>query len=392
MQVKKKILMFLLSIAFILTACQPVNIKKEESIQKEISTETKVSKITPEVKMSKEKEKDKIYKEIISNMSVEEKVGQLFLVRVPDVQEVEDIKEYNLGRYILFGKDFANQDEESVRKAIKTYQEAASIPLLIGVDQEGGTVSRLSTEGFTDRTFPSPKEIYEKGGITEVIKETNEVSQLLLSLGINLNFAPVADITTSENSFMANRTLGKSKELTSNYIRQSVETMNENNIGSVLKHFPGYGDVEDTHIGLAYDTRSYEEFEEDAFKPFEAGIKAGASMVLVSHNIVESIDPDYPASLSSKMIEILREKLNFNGIIITDDLDMGGIRDFIGSDKAAVRAIIAGNDIVVTSQYQTQIPAVVGAVLNGTIPKERLDESVLRVLELKNELALLEAN
>lgn len=392
MQVKKKILMFLLSIAFILTACQPVNIKKEESIQKEISTETKVSKITPEVKMSKEKEKDKIYKEIISNMSVEEKVGQLFLVRVPDVQEVEDIKEYNLGGYILFGKDFANQDEESVRKAIKTYQEAASIPLLIGVDQEGGTVSRLSTEGFTDRTFPSPKEIYEKGGITEVIKETNEVSQLLLSLGINLNFAPVADITTSENSFMANRTLGKSKELTSNYIRQSVETMNENNIGSVLKHFPGYGDVEDTHIGLAYDTRSYEEFEEDAFKPFEAGIKAGASMVLVSHNIVESIDPDYPASLSSKMIEILREKLNFNGIIITDDLDMGGIRDFIGSDKAAVRAIIAGNDIVVTSQYQTQIPAVVGAVLNGTIPKERLDESVLRVLELKNELALLEAN
>lgn len=389
---KNKILMFILLITFILTACQPVNIKKEESIQKEISSETKVSKITPEVKLSKEKEKEKIYKEIISNMSVEEKVGQLFLVRVPDTQEIEDIKEYNLGGYILFGKDFTNQKEESVRNAIKTYQEAASIPMLIGVDQEGGTVSRLSTEGFTDRKFPSPKEIYEKGGITEVIKETNEVSQLLLSLGVNLNFAPVADITTSENSFMADRTLGKNKELTTDYIRQSVEIMNKNNIGSVLKHFPGYGDVEDTHIGLAYDNRPYEEFEKNAFKPFEAGIKAGASMVLVSHNIVESIDPEYPASLSSKMIKILREKLNFNGIIITDDLDMGGIKEFIGSDKAAVRAIIAGNDIVVTSQYQTQIPAVVEAVLNGTIPKEQLDDSVLRVLELKGKLALLEVN
>lgn len=389
---KNKILMFILLITFILTACQPVNIKKEESIQKEISSETKMSKITPEVKLSKEKEKEKIYKEIISNMSVEEKVGQLFLVRVPDTQEIEDIKEYNLGGYILFGKDFTNQKEESVRNAIKTYQEAASIPMLIGVDQEGGTVSRLSTEGFTDRKFPSPKEIYEKGGITEVIKETNEVSQLLLSLGVNLNFAPVADITTSENSFMADRTLGKNKELTTDYIRQSVEIMNKNNIGSVLKHFPGYGDVEDTHIGLAYDNRPYEEFEKNAFKPFEAGIKAGASMVLVSHNIVESIDPEYPASLSSKMIKILREKLNFNGIIITDDLDMGGIKEFIGSDKAAVRAIIAGNDIVVTSQYQTQIPAVVEAVLNGTIPKEQLDDSVLRVLELKGKLALLEVN
>src|SRR5690606_18843525 len=160
-----------------------------------------------------------------SNMSIEEKVGQLFLVRVPDVQEIEDVSKYKLGGYILFGKDFTGQNQESVTKTLKGYQEVAKIPLLIGVDQEGGTVSRLSTEGFIDRKFPSPQEAFNLGGISAVIKETNEVSQLLLSMGINLNFAPVADVATSETSFIADRTLGQDSKVTADYIKQVTETM-----------------------------------------------------------------------------------------------------------------------------------------------------------------------
>ncbi|ALV21636.1 MAG: glycoside hydrolase family 3 N-terminal domain-containing protein [Carnobacterium sp.] len=395
MQYKKSIIVLLLVSVFVLTACQSTAVNKGQIKEKETVTETKEVKKTSEikkeeVKKDEAKETGEKLEERISNMSIEEKVGQLFLVRVPDVQEIEDVSKYKLGGYILFGKDFTGQNQESVTKTLKGYQEVAKIPLLIGVDQEGGTVSRLSTEGFIDRKFPSPQEAFNLGGISAVIKETNEVSQLLLSMGINLNFAPVADVATSETSFIADRTLGQDSKVTADYIKQVTETMNKNNIGSVLKHFPGYGDVEDTHVGIAYDNRPSETFEKNDFIPFEAGIRAGASMVLVSHNIVKSIDPEHPASLSPKVIAILREQLDYKGIIITDDLDMGGIQDFIDSDAAAVKAIVAGNDIVVTSQYQTQIPAVVNAVSNGTISVERLDESLMRVLELKQKLSLLD--
>ena len=157
----------------------------------------------------------------------------------------------------------------------------------------------------------------------------------------------------------------------------------------VLKHFPGYGDNEDTHTGIAHDGRSWDTFVTSDFLPFQAGIDAGAQMVLVSHNIVSAMDSRLPASLSPEVHRILREELGFTGVIVTDDLYMDGVRHFTGDEEAAVLAVQAGNDLLCCTDFQTQVPAVLAAVERGEITEERIDQSVLRILELKMALGLL---
>ena len=157
-----------------------------------------------------------------------------------------------------------------------------------------------------------------------------------------------------------------------------------------MKHFPGYGDNADTHTGIAHDKRSYDTFADSDWKPFEAGIGAGANAVLVSHNIVEAIDSEYPASLSLKMHQILRDELNFDGVIMTDDLYMDAIKDYTGDDEAAVTAVLAGNDILCCTDFQQQIPAVVRAVEEGVIPEAQIDASVLRILKWKQAIGLIQ--
>ena len=199
----------------------------------------------------------------------------------------------------------------------------------------------------------------------------------------------MADVSTSSDDFIYQRTLGQSASLTAEYVDTVVYAMKEARMGSVLKHFPGYGNNADTHTGIAYDNRSYESFTSSDFLPFEAGIQAGADMVLVSHNIVSSMDGNAPASLSPRVHEILRQHLNFSGVIVTDDLSMEGVRQFTSDTQVAVRAVLAGNDLLCCTDYGVQIPAVLSAVQDGTISEDRIDESVLRILRLKISLGLL---
>ena len=159
--------------------------------------------------------------------------------------------------------------------------------------------------------------------------------------------------------------------------------MKEQGMGSVLKHFPGYGNNVDTHTGIAYDNRSYETFLTSDFLPFQAGIDSGAEMVLVSHNIVKSMDEQYPASLSPRVHEILRQEFGFSGVIVTDDLVMDGVREFADDGQVAVLAVQAGNDLLCCTDFETQVPAVLEAVKRGEISQERLDQSVLRILKMK---------
>ena len=165
--------------------------------------------------------------------------------------------------------------------------------------------------------------------------------------------------------------------------------MNQEQVGSVLKHFPGYGNNSDTHSGLAYDNRSYESFQNNDFLPFQAGIEAGASMVLVSHNIVACMDEDMPASLSPAVHRILREELGFKGVIITDDLVMGAIKQYTGSTSPAVAAVEAGNDMLCSSDFLTHYNQLLEAVNNGTISERRLHQSIYRIICLKEELGLM---
>lgn len=160
-------------------------------------------------------------------------------------------------------------------------------------------------------------------------------------------------------------------------------------MGSVLKHFPGYGNNTDTHTGIAIDKRSLESFRQNDFLPFESGIEAGATVVLVSHNIVNSIDSEHPASLSAAAHNILREELGFDGLIITDDLYMDAIRQYTYGEEAAVMAVMAGNDLLCCTDYETQYPAVLQAVKEGKITEERINESVLRILQTKIDMGVI---
>lgn len=165
--------------------------------------------------------------------------------------------------------------------------------------------------------------------------------------------------------------------------------MNESEIGSVLKHFPGYGSNPDTHKGIAVDNSDYESFLTRDFLPFQSGIQAGAGSVMVSHNIVTSMDEKLPASLSPKVNKILRQQLNFTGVIMTDDLSMKAIEDSIGAEEAAELAVAAGNNLLISTHFDIQIPAVLAAVKEGRIPTKSIDESVLKILEWKLQLGII---
>ena len=331
---------------------------------------------------------DKITK-MLDNMSVEEKVGQMFMVRVPKENADKRVSEYHLGGYIMFGRDFDNKTKEEVINNIASWQSEADIPMLIGVDEEGGTVNRISTNTeFRSEPFKSSQELYKEGGFDLIYEDTITKANFLKELGINVNFAPVVDVSTNPDDYIYKRSFGKNANLTSEYALTVVTAMKEANIASVLKHFPGYGNNTDTHTGISIDNRTLESFKESDFLPFEAGIKAGANIILVSHNIVTNIDPDNPASLSSKVHEILRNDLGFAGVIITDDLYMDAISKNYDS-SVAVLAILAGNDLICTTDFESQIPEVIAAVEDGTISIDRINESVRRILELKLELNLI---
>lgn len=326
---------------------------------------------------------------LLADMTLEEKVGQLFFVRCRKETAVSDITAYHPGGYILFSDDFENRTEESIRQAIQDYQSTSGLPMLIGVDEEGGTVNRISKySAFRSSPFESPQTLFREGGLKRITEDTIEKAKLLKHLGINVNLAPVSDVSTDPDDFIYPRAFGQDAQATSEYVKTVIEAMNSEGIGATLKHFPGYGNNVDTHTGIAIDNRTFEIFTTQDFLPFKAGIKAGAGSILVSHNIVVSMDKDFPASLSKKVHRILREDLDFEGVIMTDDLSMDAITEYTDNQEAAVLAINAGNDMVIASDFDVQIPAVIDAVKAHVIPEERINEAVLRVLIWKLSLGL----
>lgn len=327
---------------------------------------------------------------LLEQMSVEEKVGQLFLARCPDFGAIADIQTYHLGGFVLFGRDIEDETPESLRNTLAEYQAASRIPMLIAVDEEGGTVTRISdNDAFRSDPFPSPRSLYENGGLMELLTVETEKSQLLASIGINVNLAPVCDVTTDPAAFMYDRSLGLSPEETGKCIAAMVRVMHLYGVGSVLKHFPGYGNNTDTHIAAAVDDRSYEELMQNDLVPFQCGIDVGCGAVMVSHTIISAIDPQYPASLSPAVNRLLREEMGFDGVIITDDLAMDAITDTYGNGECAVLAVLAGNDLLCCTYYSDQYEAVLEAVMTGRIAMETLDSAVLRVLRWKESLGLI---
>lgn len=330
---------------------------------------------------------------LLSSMTLEEKVGQLFFVRVPAEHAVEDISTYHLGGYILFGRDTQDKTANDLIQTIQSYQDAADVPLLIGVDEEGGTVVRVSSNPhLRGSKFKSPQKLFAAGGMEAILADTREKDVLLRALGFNVNLAPVADVSTNSADFIYARAFGQDAAATADYVAQVAARMSADGMGSVLKHFPGYGNNVDTHTGIAVDRRPMETFETSDFLPFEVGIQAGGGLtaVLVSHNIMTCVDDGLPASLSPAVHALLREELDFDGVVMTDDLAMDAVEAYARDGAVAVMALEAGNDLIITTDYRTQIPKVLEAVESGALDGSVIDEACRRVLTWKSALGLLE--
>ena len=322
--------------------------------------------------------------EILQNMTLEEKIGQMFLARFPVSGVIEEIKNYNPGGYILFARDFKNETKSSMFEKLQECQDASKIKLILGVDEEGGSVVRVSSNpAFYPSKFLSPQALWKIGGLPAILEDSTKKSNLLKSIGLNMNLTPIADVPTKTSSFIYNRSFGKSAEETAVYISQLIKTMNNDNMISAMKHFPGYGDNVDTHNGIAIDERDYSEFENSDFLPFKSGIEEKAPCILVSHTIVKSMDENKPASLSEKVHNILRNELNFSGIIMTDDLAMDAVKNYVGSGEAAIQAVLAGNDIIISSNFVEQKQEILNAVNEGRIPEELINKATKRILAMK---------
>lgn len=317
----------------------------------------------------------------LETMTLDEKISQLLLVRYPDSNQKTILEKYQFGGYVFFAKDFKDKTKDEVINMMKELQDVSKIPILTAVDEEGGTVVRVSSNlNLRSEKFKSSQELYNEGGFERIKEDTKEKSILLNSLGINLNLAPVVDVSTNPDDYMYSRSLGQNTETTSTYAKTVIEASKDTGVSYTLKHFPGYGNNSDTHTSSSIDTRSYDDILNNDLPPFKSGINQGAEAVLVSHNTVNSIDSNNPASLSASVHNLLRNELSFTGIIMTDDLAMGATSSI---DNATVKAILAGNDLVITTDYATSFNDIKSAIENGTISEELVNKLAFRVIAWK---------
>lgn len=322
-------------------------------------------------------------------MSIDEKIGQILLVRLPATNVEAVINKYKVGGFVFYKKDIDGHDKQSLNKLILSYNNQSKIPLLVAVDEEGGRVVRLScNKKIRSEAFQSPQNIFLKYGFKGIEDTTKEMCELLGEIGFNINLAPVADISTNPSDFIYSRSFGKSAEETANFINCVISSSCKSKVSFVIKHFPGYGNNEDTHFGLVVDKRGLEEILQKDMIPFVKGVKAGADSIMVSHNIVAAIDKDNPASLSKQVHEFAREKLGFTGILMTDNIDMEAIRRYT-SNTGIVEAVLAGNDIVMISDYKKCTEELRQAIKSGVISEDTLDYMVFKVLAWKHYKGML---
>ncbi|MFG6393339.1 MAG: beta-hexosaminidase [Lachnospiraceae bacterium] len=322
--------------------------------------------------------------ELMEEMTLEEKVAQMILAAMPaDAANIQE--KFQFGGYVLFADDFEGKTPASVKKRIKGIQNVSKIPVLAAVDEEGGTVVRVSKyKQFRPFPFASPQNVYASGKWNGIVKDTRAKAKFLKKLGINTNLAPVADVAYKKTDFIYKRSFSTNAVKTAKYVKKTVNAMKDEKLVSTLKHFPGYGNNGDTHSKLINDYRDMDIFKKRDLKPFQAGIEAGCGMVMVSHNIVHCLDPERPASISPEVISYLRDVMGFEGVIVTDSLTMAGVLAYTKSPgKSAVLAVMAGNDLLCTSEYKKTYYALKKAVKNKKITEKRIDSSVRRILLMK---------
>lgn len=400
----KKYLIMMLCFLLLISGCTKSSDGSSVAEPPTEEAEEVVPALSPEemAELERQAEETRLAQEVedaLKHLTLEEKVGQLFFAACPATDAPSAVTQYHLGGILLFTRDYQDISgnwltAETFAEKISSLQTAAQddtgISLFIGSDEEGGTVTRASRNpNLFESKFPSPQTLYQTEGLEGLLIKTTSFNEQLLSYGVNVNFAPVCDISTHSTDFIYDRSFGQDAAATADYISQVVTAMGSAGVGSVLKHFPGYGSNVDTHTGIAMDTRPYEQFTAEDYLPFLSGIDAGAPFVLVSHNIVTCLDEAYPASLSPAWHVQLRSHLGFDGIILTDDLNMGAVQSYAKEGNIAVLALQAGNDMIVTTDFEQQISTVLDAVENGTLSEDIINNACRRVLTGKQRLHLL---
>ena len=325
----------------------------------------------------------------MQKMGLEEKIGQILLVRLPNSNVEKVIEEYKVGGFVFYEKDIKAHDKQSLSELIKNYNNKSTIPLLIAIDEEGGSVVRLScNKNIRNTPFKSPQNIFKVEGYPGIIKNTREMCELLGGIGFNVNLAPVADISTNPKDYIYKRSFGKDAKETSEFIRTVIESTNGTNLSFTIKHFPGLGSNSDTHRGIVIDKRSISELKSKDLQPFLSGIAAGADSIMISHNVVTCLDNKHPASLSKNVINFARSYMNYTGIIMTDNVDMKAIREFT-KGTGVVEAILAGNDVVMVSDYKRCVKEIKEALQSGKLTFEMIDYMAFKVLAWKYYKGLL---
>lgn len=338
----------------------------------------------------------------LKNMSVEQKVGQLFVVNLEQLDSSkgsyyewkkcskkmkEAIKKNSIGGVIMFSRNIGKRKQ--TKKLIKEIQKAADIPAFVTVDEEGGEVARIAGNPDMKTTkYPSMEDVGKKKDADYVNNMGKTIGNDIKKLGFNVDFAPVADVKTSNlNLEIGSRSFGKDPDKVAELVEAFVKGIQSTNVSATLKHFPGQGSSKgDTHIENVNIDSSIAALRKVDFVPFEKGIKAGADFVMVSHISVSRVtETAQPASMSELIMKtILREELGFEGVIITDAMDMASITDKYSSEEAALGAFEAGADIILMpTDFEEAYKNILSVVDSGEIGMDRLDESVQRILTVK---------
>lgn len=396
-----------LLLSVILSGC---SLSEEPDIEQYIPPKSSESGQTEEPESVGMSEEDAAYasRDYLEAMSLEEKVGQLFVVNLEllddskgnyyEHQKItrkmkESLVKYPVGGVILFSRNIDRRKQ--TKRLIRKLQRNAQTPLFVAVDEEGGDVARIGgNPGMKTDTFPTMEEIGRTQDADYVYEMAETIGRQIKELGFNVDFAPVADVRTSDlNEEIGSRSFGDDPQKVSKFVSAYVKGLESQNVCSTLKHFPGQGSSKgDTHQGSVDIDSNIASLRKVDFVPFVSGIEAGADMVMISHISVSKVtETSEPASMSELvMTTILREELGFRGLIVTDAFDMASIIENYSVEEAVGESFEAGADIILMPE---ELPGAYESILEkvkeGTYPEQRLDESVRRILQLKFQKGIM---
>ncbi|HEX2926619.1 MAG TPA: beta-N-acetylhexosaminidase [Ruminiclostridium sp.] len=355
-----------------------------------VSTETSIAN----QKTPKPGEATDPIKEKLATMSLDEKLGQMVIVGLDgyktDSHAVQMIKNRHVGGFILFKNNIQNSNQMlDLLNSLKKENQVNQVPLFLSVDEEGGRISRLPDEFLK---FPTNQTIGQMNNSSLSYTVGSIIGEELKSFGMNMDFAPVLDINSNpQNPVIGDRSFGSEPVIVTKLGVQTMKGLQSQNIISVIKHFPGHGDTSvDSHVGLPIVNNGLQRLRSFELKPFAAAVENGAEVVMVAHILLPKIDPKNPASFSKTIIsDILRRDMNYDGVVITDDFTMGAIIKNYNIGQAAVKSILAGSDIVLVchgfDKQEEVIAALKNAAQTGKLTMNRIDQSVYRILKLKNK-------